>query len=250
MIRAGVAGVHGKMGSLTARTLARAEGIDYVGGLVRRGSERAADEYDDVAAFIERAKPHVIVDFSLFPDSKTIALGAIQRGVRPVIGASGYGADDVAEIRAACERAKIGAVFAPNCAIGAVLMMRFADEAAHHFGAVEIVEMHEAGKKDAPSGTALATARRLSSAKTFARAKTPVVKSNGARGADIGGIGVHSLRLPGVVAHQEVLFGGDGELLSIRHDSFSRESFMSGVLLAVRAAAKLDHFVDGIGELL
>ena len=238
------------MGSLTARTLARAEGIEYVGGLARRGSTRATDEYDDLPTFIERAKPQVIVDFSLFPDSKAIVLGAIERGVRPVIGASGYGAEDVAEVRAACESTKIGAVFAPNCAIGAVLMMRFADEAARHFGAVEIIEMHEAGKKDAPSGTALATARKLSGAKTFKRAATHVVKSDGARGADIGGVGVHSLRLPGVVAHQEVLFGGDGELLSIRHDSFSRESFMSGVLLAVRAAVKLDRFVDGIGELL
>ena len=250
MIRSGVAGAHGKMGSLTARTLARVEGIQYVGGLVRRGTVHAAEEYDDLATFIDRAKPQVIVDFSLFPDSKRIALGAIERGVRPVIGASGYGAEDVAEIRAACKRAKIGAVFAPNCAIGAVLMMRFAGEAAKHFGAVEIVEMHEAGKKDAPSGTALATARRLSGAKAFVRAPTQVVKSDGARGADVGGIGVHSLRLPGVVAHQEVLFGGDGELLSIRHDSFSRDSFMSGVLLAVRAAATLDRFVDGIGELL
>jgi 4-hydroxy-tetrahydrodipicolinate reductase len=250
MIRAGVAGAHGKMGSLTARTLSRADGIEYVGGLVRRGTRRAADEYEDLATFIEKAKPQVIVDFSLFPDSKTLSLGAIERGVRPVIGASGYGAEDVAEIRTACERAKIGAVFAPNCAIGAVLMMRFAGEAAKHFAAVEIVEMHEAGKKDAPSGTALATARKLSGAKTFVRAETQVVKSDGARGADVGGVGVHSLRLPGVVAHQEVLFGGDGELLSIRHDSFSRESFMSGVLLAVRAAATLDRFVDGIGELL
>ena len=250
MIRVGVAGVHGKMGSVTAQTLARADGIEYVGGLVRRGSARGANEYDDLAALIERAKPQVIVDFSLFPASKAIALAAIERGVRPVIGTSGYGAADVEEIRAACARTKIGAVFAPNCAIGAVLMMRFADEAAKHFGAVEIVEMHEAGKKDAPSGTALATARRLSGAKTFARAATQVVESDGARGADIGGVGVHSLRLPGVVAHQEVLFGGNGELLSIRHDSFSRDSFMSGVLIAVRAAATLDRFIDGIGELL
>jgi 4-hydroxy-tetrahydrodipicolinate reductase len=250
MIRAGVAGVHGKMGSLTAQTLARAGGIEYVGGLARRGSARGADEYDDLDTFIQRAKPHVIVDFTLFPDSKAIALGAITRGVRPVIGTSGYGADDIAELRAVCERTKIGAVFAPNCAIGAVLMMRFADEAARHFSAVEIIEMHEAGKKDAPSGTALATARKLSATKSFSRAPTQHVKSDGARGADVGGVGVHSLRLPGVVAHQEVLFGGDGELLSVRHDSFSRESFMSGVIIAVRAAATLDHFVEGLGELL
>ena len=156
----------------------------------------------------------------------------------------------VAELRAACERTGTGAIFAPNCAIGAVLMMRFASEAARHYPAVEIVEMHETGKKDAPSGTAMATARQLASAGKFARPPTTMMKTEGARGAELDGVGVHSLRLPGVVAHQEVLFGGNAELLSIRHDSFSRESFMPGLLLAVRAAATLDHFVDGLGELL
>jgi len=170
--------------------------------------------------------------------------------VRVVIGTSGYGEDDLAEVRSAVERTGIGAIFAPNCALGAVLMMKFATLAAPHFDAVEIVETHESGKKDAPSGTAMATARRLASTGAFARAETKVVKAAGARGADVGGIGVHSLRLPGMVAQQEVLLGGHGEILSIRHHSLSRQSFMPGVLLAVRAAEKLDRFVDGLESLV
>jgi 4-hydroxy-tetrahydrodipicolinate reductase len=250
MIRAGVSGLHGKMGSLTAQTLAKAEGIEYVGGLVRAGTARGPQEYDDLETFVAHAKPQVLVDFSLFPDSKRIVLDAIERGVRPVIGTSGYGAEDLADIRSACERTGIGAIVAPNCAVGAVLMMKFAEEAAPHYDAIEIIEMHESGKKDAPSGTAMATARRLSEKGAFVRAETKVMKAQGARGADVGGIGVHSLRLPDVVAHQEVLLGGHGELLSIRHHSLSRQSFMPGVLLAVRHAAQLTRFVEGLGEFL
>jgi 4-hydroxy-tetrahydrodipicolinate reductase len=250
MIRAGVSGLHGKMGSLTAQTLTQAEGIEYVGGLVRRGTARGPNEYDDLEKFVAQAKPQVLVDFSLFPDSKRIVLDAIERGVRPVIGTSGYGADDLAEVRSACERTGVGAIVAPNCAIGAVLMMKFAEEAASHYEVIEIVEMHESGKKDAPSGTAMATARRLSQKGAFARSETKVVKAPSARGADVGGIGVHSLRMPDVVAHQEVLLGGHGELLSIRHDSLSRHSFMPGVLIGVRNAVTLTRFVDGLGEFL
>ena len=250
MIRAGVSGLHGKMGSLTAQTLAIADGIEYVGGLVRAGTANGPKEYDNLETFVAQAKPQVLVDFSLFPDSKRIVLDAIERGVHPVVGTSGYGADDLADVRSACERTGVGAIVAPNCAIGAVLMMKFAEEAAPHYDAIEIIEMHESGKKDAPSGTAMATARRLSEKGAFVRAETKVVKAPGARGADVGGIGVHSLRMPDVVAHQEVLLGGHGELLSIRHHSLSRQSFMPGVLLAVRAAAKLTRYVEGLGELL
>lgn len=129
-------------------------------------------------------------------------------------------------------------------------MMKFADEAARHYPAVEIVEMHETGKKDAPSGTALATARRIAGVRRFERQATALVKSEGARGAQVGGVGIHSLRLPGVVAHQEIIFGGDGETLTIKHDSFARTSFMHGVLLATRAAPALDRFVEGLDSLL
>lgn len=243
-----VAGVQGKMGVVTRKMLLGTEGIEYVGGLARRPA--AKDEFEDPAVLFRAKKPDVLVDFTLFPDSKAIALAAIEAGVRPVIGSSGYGAKDINDLRTACERNAIGCVFAPNFAIGAVLMMKFSADAAPHFRAVEIVEMHETGKKDAPSGTAMATARRLEAAGTFDRPATTVLKAEGARGAEMSGIGIHSLRLPGVVTHQEVIFGGEGETLRIVHESTSRESFMAGVLRAVRAAKDLTRFVDGLEQLL
>lgn len=249
-VRAAVAGAHGKMGRLVVETLKSADGIKYVGGLVRKNTTVHGSEYVDIDRLVSDARPQVLVDFTHFPDSKAIALTCIASGVRPVIGTSGYGDADVADLRVACERAHVGAIFAPNFAVGAILMMKFAQEAARHYGSVEIIEMHETGKKDAPSGTATATARRLAKARTFQRPATQLVRVEGARGAAINGIGIHSLRLPGVVAHQEVIFGGDGETLAIRHDSYARTSFMSGVLLAIRAAASLDRFIDGLETLL
>jgi 4-hydroxy-tetrahydrodipicolinate reductase len=236
------------MGTVTIEALRAADGFEYVGGLVR--SHASENEFEDPAGLFSAAKPQVIVDFTHFPDSKSIALTAIAAGVRPVIGTSGYGSADIDDLRAACDRSKTGCVFAPNFGIGAVLMMRFAAEAARHYKAVEIIEMHETGKKDAPSGTAMATARRLASAGTFERPPTAMFKAEGARGAEVSGIGIHSLRLPGIVAHQEVVFGAHGETLRIVHDSTSRASFMAGVLLAVRAAKDLTTFVDGLEQLL
>ena len=248
-IRVAVAGARGKMGAFTVDALKAAAGVEYVGGLVR-SAPAGADEYTDIRTLVERAAPAVLVDFSVFPASKTIAIDAMANGVRPVVGASGYGAADVQALRTEVTRTGVGCVFAPNFAVGAVLMMKFSAEAARHFEAVEIVEMHESGKKDAPSGTAMATARAIGAVRSFERAPTKSMVAEGARGADIGGIGIHSLRLPGVVTNQEVRFGGEGEQLSISHASSSRSSFMHGVLLAVRAADGLTRFVDGLGELL
>ncbi len=248
-IRTAVTGARGKMGVVTAAALRAADDIEYVGGLVR--AEASGDqEFTSLKTLFERSKPDVLVDFTAFPASMEIALEAMRAGIRPVIGTSGYGAADVARLRVESQSSGIGCIFAPNFALGAVLMMRFARDAAPHFAAVEIVEMHEAGKKDAPSGTAMATARAIAAVRTFERAPTQYIKADGARGADIDGVGVHSLRMPGVITHQEVRFGGDGETLAIVHDSSSRASFMPGVLMAVRAAHGLTRFVDGLGELL
>jgi len=250
-IRTAVAGAQGKMGQIVSQMLRSADGIEYVGGLVRaRGTQPVTDAYDDIARLLSDARPQVAVDFTHMPDSKSIALACIRAGVRPVIGTSGYGPDDLAELREACAASRVGAIFAPNFAIGAILMMKFSSEAARYFSAVEIIELHETGKKDAPSGTALATARRIAGQRMLERSETPLVKAPGARGASVDGIGIHSLRLPGVVAHQQVVLGGDGETLTITHDSISRSSFLPGVLLAVRAAARLDRFVDGLESLL
>lgn len=249
-LRVAVAGARGKMGKVTVEAVRQAPDLEYVGALVRGAADASRHEFAGLQELVTAARPDVLVDFTLYPGSKEIALGAIERGVRPVIGTSGYAETDLAELRAACERRRVGAVLAANFAVGAVLMLKFAEAAARHYRVVEIVEMHEAGKKDAPSGTAMATARRLARAGTFERPPTAALKAEGARGASLNGVGVHSLRVPGVVAHQEVLFGGDGETLRIVHDSTSRASFMPGVLLAVRAAAGLQKFVEGLEELL
>jgi 4-hydroxy-tetrahydrodipicolinate reductase len=255
-IRVAVAGARGKMGTTAIAALKAAPDMSYVGGLLRSARNVDLDEFADLDDLLASARPEVLVDFTHFPDSKKIALACITSGVRPVIGTSGYLADDVDDLRAACERETIGCVFVPNFAVGAVLMMKYAADAARYYDAVEIVEMHEAGKKDAPSGTSTATARRLAavrateSVRPFRRAATSVMKMEGARGAELDGIGIHSLRLPGVVTHQEVLFGGDGETLRIIHDSTSRSSFMPGMFVAIRAARELTTFVDGLESLL
>lgn len=255
-IRVAVAGARGKMGTTAVAALRSAPDMSYVGGLVRADANADGSEFDDLDDLLSSARPEVLVDFTHFPDSKKIALACIESGVRPVIGTSGYVVDDVDDLRAACERETIGCIFVPNFGIGAVLMMKYAADAARHYDAVEIIEMHEAGKKDAPSGTSTATARRLAAARSaasagpFRRAKTALMKMDGARGAEVDGIGIHSLRLPGVVTHQEVLFGGDGETLRITHDSTSRSSFMPGMFVAIRAARDLTTFVDGLESLL
>lgn len=255
-IRVAVAGARGKMGTTAIAALKAASDMSYVGGLVRSAPKADLDEFADLDDLLASARPEVLVDFTHFPDSKKIALACIASGVRPVIGTSGYVAEDVDDLRAASERETIGCVFVPNFGVGAVLMMKYAADAARHYDAVEIIEMHEAGKKDAPSGTSTATARRLAEARSsapgrsFRRAATAVTKLEGARGAELDGVGIHSLRLPGVVAHQEVLFGGDGETLRIIHDSTSRSSFMPGMLVAIRAARDLTSFVDGLESLL
>jgi 4-hydroxy-tetrahydrodipicolinate reductase len=156
------------------------------------------------------------------------------------------------ELAGVCARAGIGGVVAPNFALGAVLMMMFARQAAAHFPHVEIIELHHDRKRDAPSGTAARTARLIAAAR--GEAPKPTVQeeetSLGARGALLDGVRVHSVRLPGVVAHQEVIFGGPGQTLTIRHDSVNEESFLPGVLLAVRRVVTLDSLVVGLENLL
>jgi len=204
-----------------------------------------AEDFQDIDVCVDFTAPAAVVE-------NVRRVGAL--GCNLVVGTTGW-RQHLDEVRTVVEDAGIGMVYAANFSIGVQLFYRAAEAAAKIFAGFPmyqpyITETHHSFKKDAPSGTAMATARQLASAGTFARPPTTMMKTEGARGAEIDGVGVHSLRLPGVVAHQEVLFGGNAELLSIRHDSFSRESFMPGVVLAVRAAATLDHFVDGLGELL
>jgi 4-hydroxy-tetrahydrodipicolinate reductase len=249
VVRVAVAGARGRTGSVVTEALKRSPGIEVVATLVRVGGSTKDGEFADLARLVADAKPDVLVDFTVFPISKTIALEAISRGIRLVIGTSGYKAADIEELREASRRAGIGVVYAPNFSIGAVLMMQFARTAAPYFTHAEIVETHHTGKKDAPSGTALATARLIAKAGRMQREASEIVRVEGSRGADVGGVGIHSVRMPGVVGSQEVTFANEDETLVIRHSTSTRVAFVAGVLQAVRAVTKLDHFVEGLEEL-
>lgn len=172
--------------------------------------------YDDVTELYDQARPDVVVDFTTYPVTLEVAREAVDRSISPVIGTTGWTDEDEISFADLCDERGVGAAIVPNFAIGAALAMRFAEEAARWFPSAEIVELHHDRKVDAPSGTARLTAKRVAAA------------------AGREAIAVHSVRLRGLMAHQEVLFGGEGELLTIRHDSFSRVSFMPGLLLAVR----------------
>ena len=207
---------------------------------------------DDLALAIGQSGAEVVVDFTTasagFDNARTI----IQAGARPVMGTSGFTAEQVAALDRLCAEKRLGGLIAPNFAIGAVLMMRFAAEAAKHFPHVEIIELHHDQKADAPSGTAIKTAEMIGQARPQAPPPKVVEQelAPGARGATRFPVRIHSVRLPGLVAHQEVILGGLGQTLTIRHDSLAREGFMPGVLLGIKAVMKLDHLVYGLDHLL
>jgi 4-hydroxy-tetrahydrodipicolinate reductase len=201
----------------------------------------------DLAAAIDATSPQVMVDFT-HPSAVAANIGvALGKGVHCVIGTTGLATDELTRL---ADAAVDGACLfmAPNFAIGAVLMMRFAGQAARYMPHVEIIELHHDRKADAPSGTALRTASLIADA----RARVPEVPgreteiAEGARGAFVDDVFVHSVRLPGLVAHQEVLFGGQGQTLSIRHDSIDRTSFMPGVVLAIRNVVEHSGLIIGL----
>ncbi len=207
---------------------------------------------DDLAASIASSGARVVVDFThpscAFENAETI----LAAGAHPVIGTTGFTPDQIARLQAKAEAKGIGGVIAPNFAIGAVLMMRFAAEAARYLPHAEIIELHHDGKAEAPSGTAIKTAEQIARTRPLAPPLQVEGKelAPGARGTSAYAVPSHSVRLPGHVAHQEVILGGLGETLRIRHDSISRECFMPGVLLAVKKAPQLNVLLYGLENLL
>jgi 4-hydroxy-tetrahydrodipicolinate reductase len=243
-IRVCVAGYRGKVGSVLAAAFADDPGVDYVGGVTRG---------DNLASFLHDKRPQALVDFTRPTEALHNALAAVAAGAAPVIGTTGLSNSDVDKIETACKAKKVGGIVAPNFAVGAVLMMHLADIAAPHFEAVEIIELHHAGKLDAPSGTALSTARRLASRRSgrpFAHRKAEKETLAGTRGGEEGGVAVHSVRLPGFVADQEIIFGLPGQTLTIAHRTTSREAYVPGVLLAIRKVTSEPKFYRGLDELL
>ena len=198
------------------------------------------------------AEAEVVVDFTVADAARENLHWCAANSVHAVVGTTGFSSDDLVELRDRFADSGANAVIAPNFAIGAVLMMRFAELAAPYFETAEVVELHHDEKADAPSGTAMLTAERMAAAsKDWAEDPTTSLVVEGARGGEgPGGIRVHSLRLRGLVAHQEVVLGTTGQSLTIRHDSFDRGSYMPGVLLAVRAVRDHPGLTVGLDGLL
>lgn len=238
-----LAGYRGRVGSALEPVLRAADGIDYLGGVGRE---------DDLKAALAGGRVEALVDFTLPGAALANALAAIEAGAAPVVGTSGLSPDDVDRLESACAERGIGGIVAPNFAVGAVLMMHLADIAAPFFDAAEIIELHHAAKLDAPSGTALATARRLAAARgrSFDRRTPEKVTLEGTRGGEERGVAIHSVRLPGLVADQEVIFGLAGQTLSVAHRTTSREAYAPGVLLAIRRVVDEARFYRGLDQLL
>lgn len=243
-IRVAVAGYRGKVGSVLATAFEAEPGIDFVGG-VELG--------DDLAAFLHEKRPRAFVDFTRPSEALHNALAAVAAGASPIVGTTGLSADAIDKLETACKGKGVGGIVAPNFAIGAVMMMHLAEIAAPHFDAAEVIEMHHATKLDAPSGTALSTAKRLAARrreKPFTHQKPEKETLRGTRGGEEGNVAVHSVRLPGFVADQEVIFGLPGQTLTIIHRTTSREAYIPGVLLAIRTVIAGPRYYRGLDELL
>ncbi|MFU8890217.1 MAG: 4-hydroxy-tetrahydrodipicolinate reductase [Anaerosomatales bacterium] len=258
MIDVLVSGAAGRMGREVVRALTAAEGIRIVAAVDPGHDGNAVDDgaggevpcTGDLASAITAVQPTVMVDFT-HPDAVEDNLRtALAAGVHCVVGTTGIGEETLLELSQAAPQTCL--FVAPNFAIGAVLMMRFAQEAARFMPHAEIVELHHDRKADSPSGTALRTASLIAAARhTVPAAPGPETElARGARGALVDNVRVHSVRLPGLVAHQEVIFGGEGQTLTLRHDSIDRTSFMPGVILAVREVVSRTGLVIGLENLM
>ena len=208
--------------------------------------------YTEFNQLVNDTKPDVFIDLTNPNSVYNHAKLALQYGVRPVIGTTGFTDAQLEELKTLAEKKGIGAIIAPNFAIGAILMMKFAREAAIYLPDVEIIEMHHDQKLDAPSGTGIKTAQMIAQVREAKLQGHPDEKEThaGARGADYEGMRVHSVRLPGLIAHQQVMFGGEGELLTIRHDSLNRTSFMGGITFSVEKVMELNKLVYGLENLI
>ncbi len=265
MIEVMVTGACGKMGREVIKTVwdaddmvlagavdSRGEGVDI--GQIIECDRTGINVENDLEEFLKAKHPDVAVDFTGPQSVYHNALKYLAHGVRPVIGTTGLDNGQIREIIDLSEKKGVGGLIAPNFAIGAILMMRCAAEAARFLPDVEIIEMHHDKKIDAPSGTAIKTAEIILEQRGEEYQQGPATEIEslcGSRGGKyVGGIRIHSVRLPGLVAHQEVILGGLGQTLTIRHDSVTRESFMPGVLLGVRRSLYLNKIVYGLEKLL
>lgn len=263
MVGVVVTGAAGRMGREVVRAVSRTNGMTVVGAVdVNHVGEDAGVlagvgpigvvVRSDLESVLRETGAAVMVDFTAAKAAVQNIRTAIACGVRPVVGTTGIPVEELAELSRLCREQGVGGLVAPNFAIGAVLMMHFAGIAARYLPAAEIIELHHNQKLDAPSGTALKTAEIIAANRTneAVEDRTELEKLSGARGGSLEGIRIHSVRLPGFIAHQEVIFGGLGQTLTIRHDSISRESFMPGVIMAIKKVLELKEMVYGLDKLI
>lgn len=260
-IRVVVHGALGRMGQEVTKAVVHEPGLKVVGVAEKEAPRLYFDLPDtlekvpyssDLARLLNSCNPDVVVDFTNAEASMAAARIAAREKVNLVIGTTGLSEENLAEIAKLCQVNGIGAIVAPNFSLGAVLQIHLAKIAARFFDYAEIVEMHHEKKVDAPSGTTLATAKAMleSRGKPFLYPSTEREVLSNTRGGQIDGIGIHSLRLPGFMAAQEVIFGGVGQSLSLRHEAISRESYMPGVLLAIKEVTKRKGLIYGLDALL
>ncbi len=261
MIRVGVVGAAGKMGRTVCRAVIAQPDMQLVAAVSPRHagaslSQLLGEEVADlrVSGGLEgllEGGAEVAVDFTTPAAVRGNLRWYVEQGLHAVVGTTGLGEEDLSEIASMLEGRNRGLIWAPNFSLGAVLMMKMAAMAAAFFQRAEVVEMHHEGKKDAPSGTALRTAELIAEV-WRKRGETPTAPGVGelARGQEHRGVQVHAVRLPGLVAHQEVIFGGEGQVLTIRHDSLDRTSFMPGVLMAIREVVRRPGLTVGLEPLL
>ena len=262
-----IAGINGRMGRASAALIHADHDLELIGAVGRPGAAYVGQDVakmtnsgsagilvsNEIKDLLTGTKADVLLDFSLSESAFEHAQLALANNVRPVIGTSGLGEEQINTIAKLADSKRLGAMVVPNFSVGAVLMMEFARQAGGFFANAEIVEMHHTKKVDAPSGTAMHTVAKMAkSGNTFNKKEVDEKELlTGARGGEgTAGVRVHSLRLPGLISHQEVIFGGAGELLTIRHDSFNTDCFLNGIALAVKAVVNLDHFVLGLEQVL
>lgn len=267
-IKVAVAGVNGKMGRASVQMILDDPELELVGAFGRAGAGYAGKNMiagfsggGSTAVMVSNGiedcfaanKPDVLLDFTIAEPAVEHAKYSIEREVHPILGVSGLDPADVEALSDLAKAKGVGAMVVPNFSIGAVLMMEFARQAGKHFNNVEVVEMHHTRKLDAPSGTAMYTTRKLAENGKSYNQKEVNDKEllHGARGAVTEqGVRVHSIRLPGLISHQDVIFGSDGELLSIRHDSFNTNCFIKGIILSIKSVTKMSSLVVGLEHLL
>ncbi len=263
-IRVAIAGARGRMGQEAVHTVMKNPDMELVSVLdYKEVGETLADTklfpktftvpvFMELSELHKKTKPEVLVDLTSPESVYQHTRQALELGIRPVVGTTGFSDEELKELTAYASEHQIGCIIAPNFAIGAVLMMKFAEQAAKYLPDIEIIEMHHDQKLDAPSGTAMKTASLIAGQRNTHSQGHPKEKETlpGARGANYDGMRIHSVRLPGLVAHQQVLLGGEGQLLTIRHDSFNRGSFMSGVVLSIKQVMKTESLVYGLENII